>query len=101
MQDLALYLGVLKHRAPLARGEHLPAKTFFAMDFCLCGAILSLEAFCFGAIPDIMIIVDSLWERATEQTFVTVAQRHRNQIIRGSLVIGKKKCLRWINKNFF
>jgi hypothetical protein len=40
---------VFKHRAPLA---HLPAKTFFSMDFCLCGAILNLKAFCFGAIPD-------------------------------------------------
>jgi hypothetical protein len=25
------------------------------MDFCLCGAIFNLKAFCFGAIPDIMI----------------------------------------------
>jgi len=25
------------------------------MDFCLCGSILNLKAFCFGAIPDIMI----------------------------------------------
>jgi len=24
------------------------------MDICLCGAILNLKAFCFGAIPDIM-----------------------------------------------
>jgi len=24
------------------------------MNFCLCGAILNLKAFCFGAIPDIM-----------------------------------------------
>ena len=28
---------------------------FFTMDFCFCGAILNLKAFCFGAIPDIMI----------------------------------------------
>jgi hypothetical protein len=28
---------------------HLPA------NFCLCGAILNLKAFYFGAIPDIMI----------------------------------------------
>ena len=28
---------------------------FFTMDFCLCGAILNLKAFCFGAIPGIMI----------------------------------------------
>jgi hypothetical protein len=25
------------------------------MDCCLCGAILNLKAFCFRAIPDIMI----------------------------------------------
>jgi len=24
-------------------------------DFCLCGAILNLNAFCFGAVPDIML----------------------------------------------
>jgi len=45
--DLPLCLGVLKHR--------VPAKMCFAMDFCLCGAILNLKAFCFGAIPDIII----------------------------------------------
>jgi hypothetical protein len=27
----------------------------FTMDFCFCGAILNLKAFCFGAIPDIMV----------------------------------------------
>ena len=43
--DLPLCLGVLKHRAPLA------------MDFYLCGAILNVKVFCFGAIPDIMLIV--------------------------------------------
>jgi hypothetical protein len=30
-------------------------KHFFSMDFCLRGAIVNLKAFCFGAIPDIMI----------------------------------------------
>jgi hypothetical protein len=29
--------------------------SFFTLDFCLCGVILDLKAFCFGAIPDIMI----------------------------------------------
>jgi hypothetical protein len=47
---------VLKHRAPLARGAHLPTKiNNFTIDVCLCGAILNLKAFCFGAIPDIMV----------------------------------------------
>jgi hypothetical protein len=30
-------------------------ENFYTMDFCLCGAILNLKAFCFGAIPDIII----------------------------------------------
>jgi hypothetical protein len=34
--------------------------------------------------------VDNLWECATKQTVMTVAQWHTNQIIRGPLVIGKK-----------
>ena len=38
--DLPLCLGVLKHRASLARGPHLPAKQLFTMDFCLCGSML-------------------------------------------------------------
>ena len=39
--DLTLCLGVLKHRAPLAKRAHLPAKKTppFTMDFCSCGAI--------------------------------------------------------------
>ena len=55
---------VFKHRAPLARrgpsscGQEgaifLPTKKI-SMDFCLWYAILNLKAFCFGAIPDIMI----------------------------------------------
>ena len=56
MPDLPLCLDVLKHRASLARGGwHLPVNLFFTIDFCLCGTILNLKAFCFGAIPDIMI----------------------------------------------
>ena len=51
----SLCLGVLKHMDSLARGPILLPKNVFTMDFCLCGAILNLKAFCFGAIPDIMI----------------------------------------------
>ena len=40
--------------------------------------------------------VDSLWECATKQGAMTVTKWHRNQIIRGPLVIGKKS-LRWIH----
>ena len=58
MPNLPLCLGVLKHTASLVsggRGDHLPAKNKITMDFCLCGAILNLKAFYFGAIPDLMI----------------------------------------------
>ena len=41
--DLPLCLGVLKHRAPLARVAHFPAKKVFTMDFYLSGAILNLS----------------------------------------------------------
>ena len=34
---------------------HLPAKEKITMNFCLCGAILNLKAFCFAAITDTMI----------------------------------------------
>jgi hypothetical protein len=61
MPDLLLCLCVLKHRASLVRGPHLPAKNVFTVDFCLCGAILNLKAFCFGAIPDIMIELIAYW----------------------------------------
>ena len=56
--DLPLCLGVLKHRASLT---HRPAKNICTMVFCLCGAILNLKAFCFGAIPDIMIEFIAYW----------------------------------------
>jgi len=80
-------------------GPHLPAKNNFTMDFCLCGAILNLKAFCFGAIPDIMIELIALLECATKQAVMTVAQWHRSQIIRGLWLLAKKKlkmdsCLR-------
>ena len=58
MPDLPLCLGVLKHRASLGL-VFLPKK--FKMDFCLCGAILNLKTFCFGAIPDIMIELIAYW----------------------------------------
>ena len=92
---LALCLGVLKHRVPLARGWG--------------GGPLSCQnIFCDGFLPKFggvlfrsdsrqSDIVDSLWECATEQAVMTVAQWHRHQVFRGPLVIGKKKGLRWIH----
>ena len=60
--DLPLCLGLLKHRASLARGGliFLPPKKIM-MDFCLCGAVSNLKAFCFGAISDIMIELITYW----------------------------------------
>ena len=55
VSDLPLCLGVLKHRAQLARGPIFLPIFFSAMGFCLCGTILNLKTFCFGAIPDILI----------------------------------------------
>ena len=52
MLNLLLYYVMLHVDAG---GGHLPANLFFTIDFCLCGTILNLKAFYFGAIPDIMI----------------------------------------------
>ena len=59
--DLPLCLGVLKHRSSLTRGASSSCQKQSTMDFCLCGAILNLKAFCFGAIPDIMIELIAYW----------------------------------------
>ena len=73
--ELPLCLGVLKHRASLARGGgggvggHLPANFYFTMDFYLWGTILDLKAFCFGAIPYIMIQL-IVWECVTKSYLV-------------------------------
>ena len=80
-------------------GSHLPAKQIFTMDFCLCGAILNLKAYLFRSDSRHNDRVDSLLECATKQAVMTVAQWHRNQIIRGLWLLAKKKlkmdsCLR-------
>ena len=58
-------------------------KYFFATDFSLFGAILILKAFCFGAIPDIVIELIVYGGGFHKQAVMTVAQWHRNQFIRG------------------
>jgi hypothetical protein len=58
--DLPLCLGVLKHRASFARGGG-EGFIFMPKTFLLCGAILNLKTFCFGAIPDIMIELIAYW----------------------------------------
>ena len=92
MPDLSLCLGVLKHRASLARGwggGHLLAKIFFCDGFFLIWCNFKLEGVLFRSDSRHSDRVDSLWECATEQAVMTVAQWHRNQIIKGPLVIGK------------
>jgi hypothetical protein len=50
------------------------------MDFCLCGAVLNLKAFCFGAIPDIMMLtvirshdeIVKLDKKRTDRAVITV-----------------------------
>jgi hypothetical protein len=42
-------------------GPHLPAPNKIMIDFCLCGAVSNLKAFCFGAISDIMIELITYW----------------------------------------
>ena len=90
--DLSLFLGVLKHRASLARGwgGHLLAKIFFCDGFFLIWCNFNLEGVLFRSDSRHSDRVDSLWECVTEQAVMTVAQWHRNQIIKGPLVIGKK-----------
>ena len=90
--DLPLCLGVLKHWASLARGgAHLPAKIFFYDGFWLMWCIFKFEGILFRSDSRHNDRVDSLLECVKKQAVMTVAQWHRNQIIRWPLVIGKKK----------
>ena len=43
------------------RRPRLPAEQCFTMEFCLCGVILNLKAFCFEAITDIVIELMAFW----------------------------------------
>ena len=96
--DLLLCLGVFKYRAPLAgEGGHLPPKNNITMDLCLCGAILNLKAFCFGAIPDKMIeliVYGSVPQ--SRQTWQWLSDME-TKLLEGLWLLAKKKCLRWIH----
>jgi hypothetical protein len=87
--DLPLCLGVLKHRIPLSRGAHLPTKHNFYDGFLLMWCNFKFEGVLFRSDSTHNDIVDSLWECATKQAVMTVAQWHRNQVFRGPLVLGK------------
>ena len=91
MPDLPLCLGMLKNRGPLASmgGRNIPANFFLRWIFAHVGNF-KFEGVLFRSDSRNNDRVDSLWECATKQAVMTVAQWHRNQIIRGHLVIGKK-----------
>jgi hypothetical protein len=78
--DLLLCLGVLKHRAPLARGGgggggHLPAKMFFFYDgFVLMWCNFKFECVLLRSDSRHNDRVDSLWECATKQAVMPVVQ---------------------------
>jgi len=88
--DLSLCVGVLKHRAPLARGGGSFCQNIFCDAFLLIWCNFKLEGVLFRSDSRHNDRVDRLWECATKQAVMTVAQWHRNQIITGPLVIGKK-----------
>jgi hypothetical protein len=71
-------------------GGHLPVKQFFYDGFLLMWCNFKFEGVLFRSDSRHNDRVDSLWGCATKQSVMTVAQWHRNQIIRGPLVIGKK-----------
>ena len=54
--DLPLCLGVFKYRTTVGQGEGATTcqNKLFTVEFWLCGAILNLKVFCFGAIADKM-----------------------------------------------
>ena len=94
MPDLPLWLGVLKHRVPLARGP-----IFLYGGFMLMWCNFKFEGVLFQSDSRHNDRVDSLWECATKQAVMTVAQWHINQIIRGIWLLGKQmfkmdSCLR-------
>ena len=92
MPDLALCLGVLKHRAPLARGwggGPLSRQNIFCDGFLLIWGNFKFEGVLFRSDARHNDRVDSIWKCATKQAGMTVAQWHRSQIIRGLLVLGK------------
>ena len=85
MPDLPLCLGVLKHRASLAMGPHLPANNFaYVVQFKFKGVLFRSDSRHNDR-------VDSLLECATKQAVMTVAQWHRTQTIRGLWLLAKKE----------
>ena len=81
MPDLPLCLGVHKRRA---------YQTNFSDGFLLMWCNFIFEGVLFRSDSRNNDIVDSLLECATKQAVMTVAQWHRNQIIRGLWLLANK-----------
>jgi hypothetical protein len=77
-------------------GTHLPAKKYFTMDFCLCGAILNLKAFCFGAIPDILIELIAYWSVPQSRQSWQLLSGIETKLV-GASGYWQKKSWRWIH----
>jgi len=69
--DLPLYLGVLKHIAPLARGRAIFLPLLFYDGFLLMWSNFRIEGVLFQSNSR----VDSLWECATKSTSFRVQAR--------------------------
>jgi hypothetical protein len=84
--DLPLCLGVLKHRASLARGGSSSCQAFNYDGFSLMWCNFQFEGVLFWSDSRYN---DSLLECATKQAVMRVAQWHRNQIIRALWLLTK------------
>jgi hypothetical protein len=71
-------------------------KQIFMVDFCLCGAILILKAFCFGAIPDIMIELIAYWSVTQSRQSWQWLSGIETKLLRAS-GYWQKKSWRWIH----
>jgi hypothetical protein len=94
--DLPLCLGVLRQRASLTRGGLIFLPFFFLNydGFLLMWCNFKFEDVPFRSDSRHNDRVDSLLECATQQAVMTVAQWHRNQIIRGLWLLAEKRELK-------
>ena len=96
---------MLKHRASLAKGASFSCQNFFYGGFFLVWCNFKFEGVLFRNDFRHNDRVDNLLECATKQVVMTVAQWHRNQMIRGLWLLAKKKVedgfmLTWCNFKF-
>ena len=107
MPDLPLCLGVLKHRASLARGGGCSSscQKLFYDGFLLMWCNFKFEGVLFRSDSRHNDGAGSLLECATKQVVRTVAQWNRNQLIRGLWLLASKNVenglmLTWCNFKF-